>query len=154
MFLLTATLDTFGKWLSAICAFLFVSVATFLRVSPACELECLFSGAIAFSAHPCIQFCVQIWCHRKSAVSNRLTHAILFVSQCVPLDTGCRSSPHLHSTKYIRCGPDGPRFFMLGVPSLVKTNVHPTKRFPITRSGDIPRYNMYLALWPYEILSR
>ena len=34
---------------------------------------------------------------------------------------------------------------MLGVPSRVRTSVHPTKRSPITRSKGIPRYNVYLA---------
>jgi len=75
------------------------------------------------------------------------------VNQCVPLDTGCRSIPYLHSTKSIRCGPDGPRFCLLGLPSQVGTSVHPTKRSPITRSRGIPRYNMYLARRPSEILS-
>jgi len=70
---------------------------------------------------------------------------ISLVYQCVPLDTGCRSIPYLHSMKSIRCGPDSPRFCLLGVPSLVGTNVHPTKRSLITRSKGIPQYNMYLA---------
>ena len=39
---------------------------------------------------------------------------------------------------------------MLGVPSLVRTSVHPTKRSLITRSKGIPQYNMYLAFRPSE----
>jgi len=41
---------------------------------------------------------------------------------------------------------------MLGVPSLARTSVHPTKRSLITRSKGIPRYNVYLAFRPSESL--
>jgi len=74
----------------------------------------------------------------------------LLVNQCVHLNTGYRSITYLHSTKSIRCGPDGPRFGLLGVSSLVRISVHPTKRSLITRSKGIPKYNMYLAFTPSE----
>ena len=76
----------------------------------------------------------------NQAVIKWLAYWILCVNQRVPFDTGCRSIPYLHSTKSIRCGPDGPRICLLGVPSRVGTSVHPTKRSRITRSRDIPRY--------------
>jgi len=87
-------------------------------------IACLRHGMTFFwcccrFAEHLLQSCFQIRCHPEIRQSLSVWRIEFFcVDQCVPLDTGCRSIPYLHSTKSICCRPGGARFCLLGVPSL------------------------------------
>jgi len=85
-FLFTATLNTVTKWLAANIAVLFVSIASFLRVSPACVTKWLFSGAAVVLQSTFLPLVPKLGAVGNLIAIDWLTYWISVVDQCAPLD--------------------------------------------------------------------